>query len=215
VAWICVSVFLPLIDFGHRVPCRWSQTARLAPPRVFGAVNLAFRVSRFSAAGAPCEGLSRRGRCVAGASSRFLRPQVRCPILRFARSSSASVLVQPCRLAEFFCAASSSRFCFPSSSQGARRQALSHPHCRASVLEYGQHFPSFTAHHRHAVQHLSEIPPHLVAVVRSISPKVNLGLVLLFRRWFLLNPVLHKRRRFFAQGVVSCPGILTRVFFWV
>jgi hypothetical protein len=142
-----------------------------------------------------------------GASSRFLRPQVRCPILHFARSAPqlglGSRSTVPPRLV--FCAASSSRFCFPSSSHGARRQALSHHHCRASVLEFGQHFPSFTAFHRHAVQHLSEIPPHSVAVVRPIFPKVNLGLMLRFRcRWFL-SPVLHKRRRFFVGSSRFAP----------
>jgi hypothetical protein len=38
----------------------------------------------------------------------------------------------------FFCCASSSRL----SSLGARRQVLSHHHCRASVLEFGQQFSS-------------------------------------------------------------------------
>jgi hypothetical protein len=43
VAWICVSVFLPLIDFAHRVPRRQSQNARLAPPRFLVLGNLFFR----------------------------------------------------------------------------------------------------------------------------------------------------------------------------
>jgi hypothetical protein len=40
----------------------------------------------------------------------------------------------------FFCCASSSRL----SSLGARRQVLSHHHCRASVLEFGQQFSSLS-----------------------------------------------------------------------
>jgi hypothetical protein len=39
VTWVCV--FFPLIDFAHRFPRRWSQNARLAPPRVFLTVDLA------------------------------------------------------------------------------------------------------------------------------------------------------------------------------
>jgi hypothetical protein len=61
VAWVCV--FFPLIDFAHRFPRRWSQNARLAPPRVFLTVDLAKRVhSTF-----------RRRRAVRGAVSIFSR----------------------------------------------------------------------------------------------------------------------------------------------
>jgi hypothetical protein len=45
-----------------------------------------------------------------------------------------------------------------------------------------------------------------VAVVRSVFPKANLGLVLRFRcRWFL-SPVLHKRHRFFVGSSRFCSG---------
>jgi hypothetical protein len=79
VAWVCIAVFFPLIDFAHRFPRRRSQNARLAPPRVFLAMDLVKRAHSIFRRRHAVRAAAFLGQLAAAASfSDSVHPQARC-----------------------------------------------------------------------------------------------------------------------------------------
>jgi hypothetical protein len=127
-----------------------------------------------------------------------------CPVLRLAKRAEGWFLVR-----------GSSGFRFTIEfSRSAPTDLVPSPLPRLGARVWTA-FSSDTAYHRHAVQRVSEIPPHLGCRGPLRFPEsksrargsISLPLFFFESGSSQTPPVL---RWFFAQGVVSCPGVTIR-----
>jgi hypothetical protein len=125
-----------------------------------------------------------------------------CPVLRLAKRAEVWFLVR-----------GSSGFRFTIEfSRSAPADPVPSPLPRLGARVWTA-FSSDTAYHRHAVQRVSKIPPHLGCrgPLRFPESKSRARGSISLPLFFFLSPVTPPVLRwFFVQGVVSCPGVTIR-----